>query len=83
MRLKLTLFVLAASCLPAMADHLPPQGNGVSVSGRAHIVKGALGTYIHLDNAGPSVTGYVPFGDGGASAVDSQRVKVHALVDDR
>ena len=66
MRFKLAPFVLIASCLPAMADHLPSQGNGVSVSGRAHITKGALGTYIDIDNGGPSVTGYVPFGDGGA-----------------
>jgi hypothetical protein len=70
MRLKLASLVLVASCLPAMAalPALPAQGNIAVVSGRAHIERGAQGTYIHIENrnGGPEVAGFIPFGNHGA-----------------
>ncbi len=69
MKFKLAALILAASCLPALAQpaspHLPAQGSGAIVSGRAHIWKAAQGTYIFIDQAGraPSVAGFIPFGD--------------------
>jgi len=69
MRFKLAILVFVASCLPALADSLPPQGNGAIVSGRAQVEKGAQGTYIIIDGArgrAPAVIGYIPFGNEGS-----------------
>ena len=64
------VLVLAASCLPAMAQPLTgreiaAEGNAATVSGRAHIEEGAEGTYVQLERPGAaqSVAGFIPFGD--------------------
>jgi len=68
MRFKLVLLILAASCLPAVAQLNSPhltQGSISVLGGRAHIVEGAEGTYIEIErpNATRRVVGYIPFGD--------------------
>lgn len=74
MKFKLAAFLSAVSCLPALclpalaqpaSPHLPAQGSGAIVTGRAHIWKAAQGTYILVDQAGsaPTVAGFIPFGD--------------------
>ena len=70
MRFKLAALVLAASCLPAIAqppivNALTPQGYISAVRGLAHIEEGAEGTYIHLEIPGATrtVVGFIPFGD--------------------
>ena len=67
MRFKLVLLILAASCLPAVAQLNSPhltQGSVSVMRGRAHIIEGA-GTYIELEmpNATRRVVGFIPFGD--------------------
>ena len=67
MRFKLVLLILAASCLPAVAQFNSPhltQGSVSVMRGRAHIIEGA-GTYIEMEmpNATRRVVGYIPFGD--------------------
>jgi hypothetical protein len=67
MRFKLVLLILAASCLPAVAQLNSPhltQGSVSVMRGRAHIIEGA-GTYIEMEmpNATRRVVGFIPFGD--------------------
>ena len=67
MRVKLGFLILAASCLPAVAQLNSPhltQGSISALRGRAHIIEGA-GTYIEIEmpNATRRVVGYIPFGD--------------------
>ncbi len=72
MRFRLAKLALATCCLaaiaaPAAAVSLPPEGNAVTVEGRAHIEKNVQGTYIHLNEAGDApLIAFVPFGDEGA-----------------
>lgn len=84
MRFNLIALVLIASCVPAMADHLPPQGNFTVVAGRAHIERGPLGTYIHIERPGTDVVGYIPFGDDsafpGLSELDGRKVAIQGVV---
>lgn len=70
MRLRAVALIFFASCLPAVAQPLPPhllaaQGYSSVVRGRAHIVEGAEGTYVKIESPGAtrSVTGFIPFGD--------------------
>jgi hypothetical protein len=84
MRFNLIALVLIASSAPAMADHLPPQGNFTVVEGLAHIERGPLGTYIHIERPGTDVVGYVPFGDDGAFPglfkLDGRKVAIQGVV---
>jgi hypothetical protein len=84
MRFKLIALVFVASCLPAMAAPLPSQGNFAVVEGRAHIERGAQGTYIHIDRPGTDVVGFVPFGDDGAFPglfeLDGRKVAIQGVV---
>ena len=55
MRFKLAALILAASCLPAFAQYDSPhftQGAISILSGRAHIMEGAEGTYIEIERPG-------------------------------
>jgi hypothetical protein len=92
MRFKLLTLIVVASCLPAAAQSLGPrlqavvQGSGVTVGGRAHVYRGAEGTYINIENPGltRSVTGFISFGDEptfpGLSALDGRRVEISGVV---
>jgi hypothetical protein len=92
MRFKLLTLIVVASCLPAAAQSLGPrlqsvvQGNGVTVDGRAHVYRGAQGTYISIENPGltRSITGFIPFGDEptfpGLSGLDGRRVQISGVV---
>ena len=84
MRFKLIALVFVASSLPAMAAPLPSQGNFTVVEGRAHIERGAQGTYIHIDRPGTDVVGFVPFGDDGAFPgllkLDGRKVAIQGVV---
>jgi hypothetical protein len=69
MRFKLITLALALSCLPAVASAavpLPAQGSAVTVEGRAHILRGAQGTYLIVDgynNGVSNIVGFIPFGN--------------------
>lgn len=75
MRFKLAALVLAASCIPAIAqpaithpggaNALAVQGSISALRGTAHVVEGAQGTYIHLEIPGATrtIVGFIPFGD--------------------
>jgi len=60
------IITVVASFIPSIAmAALPAQGNGAIVSGRAHVERGANGTYIRVEPGGgePAVTGLIPFGN--------------------
>ena len=85
MRFKLVSLFFIASCLPALADPLPAQGNGVIVSGRAQIERSAQGTNIVIDaGRGPAVTGFIPFGNEGAfpdlTGLDGRQVTISGVI---
>jgi len=70
MRLLSVLSILVASCLAAAAQPVDPrmafvQGNGVTVGGRAHVLRGAEGTWIEIENPrlSRSVAGFIAFGN--------------------
>ncbi|HWU56222.1 MAG TPA: hypothetical protein VN175_12020 [Rhizomicrobium sp.] len=73
MRFQLLALMMAASCLPALAEptapaHLVAQGNATTIRGRAHIERTSQGTYIAVENPyyTRNLAGFVPFGDDGA-----------------
>jgi hypothetical protein len=84
--LKLIALIFILSCLPALADPLPAQGNGAIVSGRAHVERTAQGTYIHVDAGrdGTAVAGYIPFGHHGSypdlDMIDGRQVTMTGVV---
>ena len=92
MRFKLLTLIVVASCLPAAAQSLGPrlqsvvQGNGVTVGGRAHIFRGAEGTYIDIENPGltRSISGFISFGNEptfpGLSDLDGRNVEISGVV---
>jgi hypothetical protein len=92
MRFKLLTLIVVASCLPAAAQSLGPrlqsvvQGNGVTIGGRAHVLRGAEGTYIDIENPGltRSISGFIPFGDEptfpGLSDLDGRNVEITGVV---
>jgi hypothetical protein len=91
MRFKLSAFVFVASCLPAlaaplaaMAAPLPPQGNITVVEGRAHIQRGAEGTYVRLERPGSDIAGFIPFGNEGTfpglREVEGRKVAIQVVV---
>ena len=71
MHRRLSVILLALSCLPAAAQDVGPrlqqlvQGNAVTIGGRAHVQRGAEGTYIDIQNAQLSrpISGFISFGD--------------------
>jgi hypothetical protein len=66
MQLKFVAIATLLFCLPAAAEPLT-QGNGATVSGRAHLERSPFGTYIHVERPGSTpVAGFVSLGDGGA-----------------
>jgi hypothetical protein len=92
MRFKLLAFFVVASCLPAAAQSLGPQlqsvvqGSGVTVGGRAHVYRGAQGTYINIENPGlaRSIAGFISFDDEptfpGLSGLDGRNVEITGAV---
>ena len=92
MRFKLLTLIVVASSLPAAAQSLGPrlqsvvQGNGVTIGGRAHVYKGAEGTYINIENPGltRSITGFISFGDEptfpGLSDLNGRSVEITGVV---
>lgn len=91
MRFKLIAFVFVASCLPAlaaplaaMAAPLPPQGNFTVVEGRAHIERGAQGTYVRLERSGSEIAGFIPFGNDGTfpglRELEGRKVAIQGVV---
>jgi len=92
MRRKLIAVLLTLSCLPAAAQDFGPliqqltQGNGVTVSGRAHIQRRAEGTYIEIENPHMSlqVSGFIAFGNQttfpGVYELDGRIVEISGIV---
>lgn len=92
MRFKLLMLFVVASSLPAAAQSLGPrlqsvvQGNGVTIGGRAHVLRGAQGTYIDIENPGltRSIAGFIPFGDEptfrGLSDLNGRNVEITGVV---
>jgi hypothetical protein len=71
MRRKLSAIFLILSCLSASAQEFGPklqnltQGSGITIGGRAHIIRAPQGTYIKIENPNLSlqVYGFVAFGN--------------------
>ena len=92
MRIKLLTLIVVASCLPAAAQSLGPrlqsvvQGNSVTVGGRAHIYRGAEGTFINIENPRltRSISGFISFGDEptfpGLSDLNGRSVEISGVV---
>ena len=92
MRCKLSAILLILSCLPAAAQNLSPrlqhlvQGNGVTISGRAHVMRHAEGTYIEIENPRLSrqIAGFVAFGNQstfpGLYDLDGRDVEITGIV---
>jgi len=84
MRFKLIALVFVASCLPAMAAPLAPQGNFTVVEGRAHIARGSQGTYVHLERRGSDIAGFIPFGNErsfpGLHELEGRKVAIQGVV---
>jgi hypothetical protein len=92
MRCKLSAVLLILSCLPAAAQNLSPrlqhlvQGNGVTISGRAHVERHAEGTYIEIENPQLSrqIAGFVAFGNQstfpGLYDLDGRDVEITGIV---
>jgi hypothetical protein len=82
--IKLVTFIVVASCLPALAAPLPSQGNQALVTGRAHVERAAMGTYIHVEGPGPAIAGFVPFGNEptypGLAELDGRHVAITGVV---
>ena len=87
---------LAALSLAVTAITLPPaaaadrsaivQGAGATVTGFAHVRRGAEGTYIELENSGParSIAGFIAFRNEGTfpgvMALNGRRVQITGMV---
>src|SRR5476649_2809283 len=71
MHRKFSTIILILSCLPAAAQDGGPrlqqlvQGKAVTIVGRAHVQRGAEGTFIEIENPGLSrqIAGFISFGD--------------------
>jgi len=92
MHRKLSAIILILSTLPAAAQKVGRglqqliQGNGVTISGRAHIERRAEGTFIEIENPNLSlrVAGFVPFGNQsgfpGLYDLDGRDVEISGIV---
>ena len=92
MRFKLLVLFVVASCLPAAAQSLGPrlqsvvQGSGVTIGGRAHVFRGAEGTFINVENPDltRAISGFISFGDEptfpGLSDLDGRNVQITGVV---
>lgn len=93
-KLLAALFVLGAvpalTSVSASAQPLPNQvlgsGDNTVVSGRVHVYRGALGTYIMVRRAASNsiAAGFIPFGDEGAFPdpfqLEGRRVAISGVV---
>lgn len=92
MRCRLLAVFLILSTLPAAAQNLGPrlqhlvQGNGVTIGGRAHVMRHAEGTYIEIENPNLArqVAGFVAFGNQstfpGLYDIDGRDVEITGIV---
>jgi hypothetical protein len=92
MYLKLSAVILILSSLPAAAQDVGPrlqqlvQGNAVTIGGRAHVQRGAEGTFIEIENPRLSrqIAGFISFGDEptfpGLSQIDGRNVEITGAV---
>jgi len=92
MHRKFSAIILILSCLPAAAEDVGPrlqqlvQGKAVTIGGRAHVKRGAEGTFIEIENPGLSrqIAGFISFGDEptfpGLSRVDGRNVEITGAV---
>jgi len=91
MRFKLFTLIVVVSCVPAAAQPQGPhflisQGNGVTVGGRAHVQRGAEGTFIDIENPAltRSIAGFIPFSDEstfpGLSDLNGRSVEITGFV---
>jgi hypothetical protein len=89
---KLSAVILILSSLPAAAQDVGPrlqqlvQGNAVTIGGRAHVRRGAEGTFIEIENPRLSrqIAGFISFGDEptfpGLSQIDGRNVEITGAV---
>ena len=88
MCLKLLAALLALSSIPATAADRGAivQGAGATVSGFAHVRRGAEGTYIELENSGQarSIAGFIAFRNEGTfpgvMELNGRRVQMTGMV---
>ena len=88
MRLKLVAALLALSSIPATAADRSAivQGTGATVTGFAHVHRGAEGTYIELENSGQarSIAGFIAFRNEGTfpgvMELNGRRVQLTGMV---
>jgi hypothetical protein len=92
MHRKLSAILLLFSCLPTAAQEFEPrlqhliQGNGVTIGGRAHVLRRAEGTYIAIENPHLSlqVAGFIAFGNQGSFPglydLDGREVEITGVV---
>ena len=92
MRLKALAVLLTLSSIPtalpaAAADRgAIVQGAGATVSGFAHVRRGAEGTYIELESSGPArnIAGFIAFRNEGTfpgvMALNGRRVQMSGMV---
>ena len=89
---KLSAVILILSSLPAAAQDLGPrlqqlvQGSALTIGGRAHVQRGAEGTFIEIENPRLSrqIAGFISFGDEpsfpGLSRIDGRNVEITGAV---
>jgi len=89
---KLSAVILILSSLPAAAQDVGPrlqqlvQGNAVTIGGRAHVLRGAEGTFIEIENLRLSrqIAGFITFGNEptfpGLSQIDGRNVEITGAV---
>jgi hypothetical protein len=89
---KLSAVILILSSLPAAAQDVGPrlqqlvQGDAVTIGGRAHVQRGAEGTFIEIENSRLSrqIAGFISFGDEpsfpGLSGIDGRNVEITGAV---
>ena len=92
MRPKFVAVFLALSCIPiaipatAADRNVMVQGTGATVTGFAHVWRGADGTYIEMENSGHarSIAGFIAFRNEGTfpgvMALDGRRVQMTGMV---
>ena len=88
MRLKALAVLLALSCIPAAAADRDAitQGAGATVTGFAHVHRGAEGTYIELENSNyaRAIAGFIAFRNEGTfpgvMALNGRRVQITGMV---
>jgi hypothetical protein len=89
---KLSVIIFAISSLPVAAQDFGPrlqqlvQGNALTIGGRAHVQRGAEGTFIEIENPRLSrrIAGFISFGDEpsfpGLSRIDGRNVEITGAV---